>query len=208
MPEEDLFGNLEEDERPALRSVASSIRLRGNRSRGRTPGPGPVPSTNTLSPPMSPTSPTRTRARGTPDVSPMMRPMTISTANLLEPGQSGEAPSLGKVSPLTRLFKGESPIRGRVTSMGGGANLKKVETLLEDIKHLPVNKFTEEMRELQVMFIRLLTFFVNVPYPLSAFGGFIHYPLTILPSDFVRTSYSPARHCPSSFSDPPRFCYI
>jgi len=149
MPGEDLFGNLEEDERPALRSVASSTRLRGNRSRGRTPGPGPVPSTNTLSPPMSPTSPTRTRARGTPDVSPMMRPMTISTANLLEPGQSGEAPSLGKVSPLARLFKGDSPIRGRVTSMGGGANLKKVETLLEDIKHLPVNKFTEEMRELQ-----------------------------------------------------------
>ena len=169
IPEEDLFGDLEEDERPALMSLASSTRLRGNRSRGRTPGPGPVPSVNAQSPPMSPTSPTRTRARGTPDVSPLMRPMTISTANLLEPGQSGEAPSLGKMSPLTRLFKGDSPIRGRTTSMGGGANLKKVETLLEDIKHLPVNKFTEEMRELQVRFICSLTLFVNVPYPPSAF---------------------------------------
>ena len=149
MPEEDLFGNLEEDERPALRSVASSIRLRGNRSRGRTPEPGPVSTTNIQSPPMSPRSPTRTR--GTPTVSPMMRPITISTANL-EPGQPGEIPTIGK-SPLVRLFTGDNPIRGRTTSIGGGVNLKKVETLLEDIKNLPVNKFTEEMRELQVRFI-------------------------------------------------------
>jgi hypothetical protein len=154
MPEEDLFVDLEEDERPALRSVASSTRLFGNRSRARTPGPGPVPSTNVQSPPMSPRSPTR--ARGTPDVSPMRRPMTLSTANLFEPGQSGEVPSLGKMSPLARLFTGDSPIRGRTTSMGAGASLRKVETLLEDIKHLPVNKFTEEMRELQVRFIFLL----------------------------------------------------
>lgn len=148
MPEEDLFGNLEEDERPALRSVASSIRPRGNRSRGRTPEPGPV-STNIQSPPISPRSPTRTR--GTPTVSPMMRPITISTANL-EPGQPGEISTIGK-SPLARLFTGDNPIRGRTISMGGGANLKKVETLLEDIKSLPVNKLTEEMRELQVTFI-------------------------------------------------------
>ncbi|KAF9644898.1 hypothetical protein BDM02DRAFT_3157054 [Thelephora ganbajun] len=141
-PEEDLFGNLEEDEQPALRSIASSTKLRGNRSRGRTPGPGPA--TNIRSPPRSPT-----RTRGTSDVSPKMRPITLSTTNLLEPGQSGEPPSLGKMSPLARLFTGDNPIRGRTTSMGGGADLKKVEALLEDIKHLPVNKFTEEMRELQ-----------------------------------------------------------
>ena len=147
-PEEDLFGNLEEDERPALRSVASSTRLRGNRSRGRSPGLGPTPFASIQSPPQSPT-----KARGTPDVSPMRRPMTLSTANLLEPGQTGEGPSLGKVSPLARLFAGDSPIRGRTTSTSGGASLKKVETLLEDIKRLPVNRFTEEMRELQVKFI-------------------------------------------------------
>jgi len=144
LPEEDLFGDLEEDEQPALRSAASS-RPRGNRSRGTTPGPGP--STNVWSPPMSPTSPTRTRK--TSDASPMKRPRTLSTANLFEPGQSGEVPSLGKLSPLARLFTGDSPIRGRKTSTTGGSDLKKVETLLEDIKRLPVNKFTEEMRELQ-----------------------------------------------------------
>lgn len=149
MPEEDLFGDLEEDERPALRSVASSTRLRGNRSRGRTPEPGPVPATNIQSPPMSPIR-SPTRSRGTPNISPMMRPITISTANLLEPG---EVPSVGKMSPLARLFIGDNPIRGRTTSIGGGAGLKKVETLLEDIKHLPVNKLTDEMRELQVRFI-------------------------------------------------------
>ena len=149
MPEEELFGDLEEDERPALRSVASSTRLRGNRSRGRTPEPGPVPATNVQSPPMSPIR-SPTRSRGTPNISPMMRPITISTANLLEPG---EVPSVGKMSPLARLFIGDNPIRGRTTSIGGGAGLKKVETLLEDIKHLPVNKLTDEMRELQVRFI-------------------------------------------------------
>lgn len=159
MPEEDLFGDLEEDEQPALRSVASTSRLRGARSRGRTPGPGPAPSTNVQSPPTSPT-----KARGTPDISPMMRPITLSTANLLEPGQAGEAPSLGKMSPLARLFAGDSPIRGRTTSMGAGASLKKVEALLEDIKHLPVNKFTDEMRELQVKFI-----FLSSPLSFPAF---------------------------------------
>ena len=170
MPEEDLFGDLEEDERPALRSVASSIRLRGNRSRGRTP----EPATNIQSPPMSPKSPTRTR--GTPNVSPTRRPITISTANLLEPG---EVPSAGKMSPLARLFTGDSPIRGRTTSMGSGANLKKVETLLEDIKHLPVNRLTGEMRELQVRFIFLLILVLALCPRLWAVGvTFSHYPLT------------------------------
>jgi hypothetical protein len=152
IPEEDLFENLEEDERPALMSIASSPIMRGNRSRGRTPGPGPA--TNVQSPPMSPIS--RTRARGTPDVSPMRKPISVATTNLLEPGHSREA-SIGKMSPLARLFVGESPIRGRATSMGAGGSLKKVETLLEDIKQLPVNKVTEEIRELQVRVICLLT---------------------------------------------------
>lgn len=147
IPEEGLFSNLEEEELPALRSMASSR----NWSRGRTPGP--VPATNVQSPPMSPTSPTRTR--GTPDVSPLMRPMTLTTTNLLEPGHSGET-SVGKMSPLARLFVGDSPIRGRTTSMGAGASLKKVEALLEDVKKLPVKKVTEEIKELQVRFICLL----------------------------------------------------
>lgn len=168
MPEEDLFGSAEEDERPALRSVASSVRPRGNRSRGRRPGPGPAPTTNIQSPPISPTSPTTTR--GTPDISPMRRPIAISTGNLLEPGQSREGP---KLSPLARLFVGDSPVRGRTTSMVGigDANLKKVEALLEDIKHLPVNKFTEEMRELQVRFLFLLILVVGVPCPLPLGSG-------------------------------------
>ncbi|KAF9777364.1 hypothetical protein BJ322DRAFT_465771 [Thelephora terrestris] len=143
-PEEGLFGDFEEDERPALRSIASSTRLR-SMSRGRTPGPGPVPKMNVQSPPTSPRSPTTT---GTPDLSPRVKPMSITTSNLLEPGQSGEQ-TYGKLSPLARLFSGGNPIRDRTTSMGAGASLKKVETLLEDIKQLPVNKFTEEMRELQ-----------------------------------------------------------
>jgi hypothetical protein len=175
MPEEDLFGDLEEDERPALRSVASSSMVRGDRSRGRTPGPGPVPSTNFQSPPLSPRTPTRTR--GTPDVSPMMRPMNLSTTNL-EPGQSGEIASVGKRSPLARLFVGDSPIRGRTTSMGGGASLKKVETLLEDIKKLPVNKFTEEMRELQVRLIFSCRQ-CPLPPPLAMGFAFCDYSLTM-----------------------------
>ena len=84
--------------------------------------------------------------------------MTLSTVNL----EPGEAPSFPKLSPLARLF-GDSPIRGRTTSIAGGASLKKVETLLEEIKQLPVNKFTEEMRELQVRFTPPLLSFVNAP---------------------------------------------
>ena len=178
IPDEGLFNNLEEDERPALRSIASSAGLRGNRSRGRTPGPGPA--RNVQSPPLSPMSPTRTA--GTPDVSPMRKPITISTASLLEPGQPGDHLSVGKVSPLARLFAGDSPVRGRTVSMqGAGASLKKVETLLEEIKSLPINKVTEEMRELQVRSIFLLTLFDNTPCRrLWAMGfTFNHYPLTI-----------------------------
>jgi len=177
-PEEDLFGNLEEDERPALRSVASSSRPRGNRSRGRTP----VPSTNVQSPPMSPT-----KARGTPDASPMRGLVSLSTTNL----EPGEAQPLGKLSPLARLFTpGDSPIRGRTTSIVGGVGLKKVETLLEEIKQLPVNKFTEEMRELQVTFIFLLLLFLDVPPRLWVVGfAFSRYPLRIRPPDFVRATH-------------------
>ena len=157
-PEEGLFGDCDEDDQAALMTIASSTRVRST-SRGRAPGPGPVPRMNIQSPPTSPMSPTMT---GTPNLSPRVRPMTIVTTDLLEPGQSGE-PSIGKMSPLARLFSGGNPIRGRTTSMGAGASLKRVETLLEEIKQLPVNKVTEEMRELQVRFICLLTMFVNAP---------------------------------------------
>ena len=157
-PEEGLFGDCDEDDQAALMTIASSTRVRST-SRGRAPGPGPVPRMNIQSPPTSPMSPTMT---GTPNLSPRVRPMTIVTTDLLEPGQSGE-PSIGKMSPLARLFSGGNPIRGRTTSMGAGASLKRVETLLEEIKQLPLNKVTEEMRELQVRFICLLTMFVNAP---------------------------------------------
>ena len=194
MPEEDLFEGLEEDERPALRSVASSTRLRGSRSRGRAPGPAPT--TSVQSPPLSPTSPTK--LRGTPNISPMMRPITISTSSLLEPGPSGDLP---KISPLTRLFAGDSPIRGRTTSTTG-TSLKKVETALEEIKRLPVNKLTEEMRELQASFV----LFVDIGYRSlpPAFGGGIC--IQSLPFDDrprILYAYPTARRCPSSASDPP-----
>ena len=168
MPEEDLFSNLEEDERPALRSVASSTRLRGNWSRGR------APATNVQSPPVSPRSPTTTG--GTPDLSPMRKPITVSTNSLLEPGYSGEA-SVGKISPLARLFAVDSPIRGRTTSMGAGASLKKVETLLEDIKQLPISKVTEEIRELQVRLIYSSAFSVGTFGQLDLPS--VNYPFTI-----------------------------
>jgi len=127
--------------------------------------------------------------------------MALSTANL-EP----EVPSLGKLSPLARLFTGDNQIRGRTTSISGGASLKKVETLLEEIKKLPVNKFTEEMRELQVRFSFLLLLFVNAP-SLPPLGGGIC--IQSLPfEDTHRTLYAHlmgSRHRPSSPSDPPCF---
>jgi len=191
IPEEELFENLEEDERPALRSIASSTRVRGSRSRGRTPG-----TTDVQSPPTSPTSPTRTRV--TSNVSPMRPPITISTGNLLEPGQSGEAPSLGMMSPLARLFGGDSPIRRRTTSVSAGASLKKVETLLGDIKNLPVNKLTEEMRELQVRFIFCLSL-LHVPRLSAVRFAFSYYPLTMHPLGFCTRIPLPRASFPSFF---------
>ena len=187
-PEEGLFNNLDEDEGFTVRSISSSTGLRRNRSRGRTPGPGPIPATNVQSPPMSPTSPTMTR--GTPDISPARKPISISTANLLEAGKSGEM-SVGKMTPLARLFTGDGPIiRGRTTSttMGAGANIKKIETLLEEVKNLPVNKVTEEIRELQVWVYSLV---VNVPSTAMEFITLLVTQRTL----YVRAFHGLARHC-------------
>lgn len=92
------------------------------------------------------------------------------------------------MSPLARLFVGESPIKSLGTNMGAGASLKKVEALLEDIKQLPVNKVTEEIRELQVRFICLLTMFAMVP--VGMFGQLDLHPVYFPLKTQRRTLYA------------------
>jgi hypothetical protein len=81
--------------------------------------------------------------------------------------------------------------------MGAGASLKKVETLLEDIKQLPVNKFTEEMRELQVKFICLLT--ISESFAQWDLHSVLPFDNT---TDFLCEPHGRARHFPYYFPCP------
>lgn len=65
--------------------------------------------------------------------------------------------SSGLMSPLARLFSHRTSVASSIadqTLVMAGAdanpNVRKVETLLEEVKALPVGKLKEEMRELQV----------------------------------------------------------
>lgn len=100
-------------------------------------------------------SPPRSPMKGSgysPGASPLHLPSGLPA--VLEPGYSAEIPSLGKRSPLARLFAGGGLAAGNAggsvkLDKAGEASLKKLETLLEDVKDLPVNKLKDEMKELQ-----------------------------------------------------------
>ncbi|KAJ2925805.1 hypothetical protein H1R20_g11284, partial [Candolleomyces eurysporus] len=53
-------------------------------------------------------------------------------------------------SPLARLFNNKYPTEQQVAASGvAESNIRRIETLLEDVKDLPVQKLKDEMKELQ-----------------------------------------------------------
>lgn len=151
-PEDELFQSEDEEDRAAIRSMTSRENLQRQKSRSRPPGTR----LRTESAPRSPGSPPpRTPIRG--GYSPSASPLHLSQGlpSLVEPAQSAEIRSLGNRSPLARLFAGGGLAAGGPSGSGrldraAEASMKKVESLLEDIKDLPVHRLKDEMKELQV----------------------------------------------------------
>ncbi|PSS03513.1 hypothetical protein PHLCEN_2v3981 [Hermanssonia centrifuga] len=145
----ELFGDSDDEaERTAWRAQISQESL-------RPPSPSssrhPSSARRTRSVPHSPDSRFERRRRvlsSTTTISPRRRPAVLST--FLEPSSSAEIQTVGPRSPLSRLFngRGESS-QERLHSLNTEAAMKKLENLVEEIRHLPVNKLKEEMKELQ-----------------------------------------------------------
>jgi hypothetical protein len=129
----DLFES--EDDHPAIHAIRSYESLRPGRSRQR-------PSSHSRS------------FRDSEAYSPLPSPRahgSISPGHFL--GASEQQGSLGGRSPLTRLFAPRlvqaSQSEGAIVEHVDAA-VKKIESLLHDIRELPVRRLRDEMKELQV----------------------------------------------------------
>ncbi|THH27606.1 hypothetical protein EUX98_g6581 [Antrodiella citrinella] len=160
---DDQDGTDADDDRAEMRSIASQEST-GDRSGipfvisppagSGTPGAiGRRPS----SVPRAPNSPSGRSIRSTgrleapsPNGSPRPRRVQLPTA--LQPSLSGEIPTYGPRSPLSRLYNGRtvsSVSQSAAAQATTEAGIKKLEAAVEEIKGLPVNKLKEEMKELQ-----------------------------------------------------------
>ncbi|KAF8207580.1 hypothetical protein K438DRAFT_1815254 [Mycena galopus ATCC 62051] len=123
----------DEDAFPQLRSVASRDTITSAEQVRRRP------SRVSLAAPRSP----RMTSPG-PQGSPRRRPLSA-----LEIGPSAEMPSGGR-SPLAKFFAHvDPPPAGPVGQGNVEASVRRIETILEDLRDLPVNRLKDEMRELQ-----------------------------------------------------------
>ncbi|KAF7375030.1 hypothetical protein MSAN_00389100 [Mycena sanguinolenta] len=121
-----------EEDFPQLRSVASHDTFT-ERVRRR-------PSRVSLAPP----SPHRTTSPG-PHGSPRRRPLSA-----LDVGVASAEMTSGGRSPLARFFAHIDPPAAGPAGQGNiEASVRRVETMLEDLRDLPVNRLKDEMRELQ-----------------------------------------------------------
>ena len=69
------------------------------------------------------------------------------------PSVSGEIQNAGPRSPLGRLFNSRrdfSASQERLNVNATADGLKKLESMVEEIRTLPVNRLKDEMKELQV----------------------------------------------------------
>ncbi|KAJ7274546.1 hypothetical protein B0H12DRAFT_1228255 [Mycena haematopus] len=127
-----LFDESDEEDFPQLRSIASRDTLT-ERVRRR-------PSRVSL----APRSPHRTASPG-PHGSPRRRPLSALDIGVA----SAEMTSDGR-SPLARFFAHIDPPSAGPAGQGNiEASMRRVETILEDLRDLPVNRLKDEMRELQ-----------------------------------------------------------
>ncbi|KAI0951035.1 hypothetical protein AcW1_008184 [Taiwanofungus camphoratus] len=102
------------------------------------------------SPPMS-----RSRSRrGGPSPSLSPRPRKVTLIPIVS-SSSGEIQTAGPRSPLSKLYSGRREASAsQIEKMNHAtasaeAGMKRAEALLEDVRHLPVNKLKDEMKELQ-----------------------------------------------------------
>ncbi|KAJ8521110.1 hypothetical protein ONZ45_g2146 [Pleurotus djamor] len=136
--EQEDFDIFEEDadEVPALRSIASrdNVRLAGSGAvtpPGRRRGISPSP----------------LRERSSPHGSPRRRVHSALAPISLDVTGAPEAPDANLRSPLARLFAPR--LRDNAAPAVADATVKKMESLVENIRDLPVNKLKDEMKELQ-----------------------------------------------------------
>jgi len=130
----DLFGDSEDEFASALRSLPSRDYLE-------------APSTPTVK--MRNRRPSSTRPRGSPRGSPRI-PISLDPAP--------EVPASGSNrSPLAVLFGSRLPSTSdaQAAALRAEASVRRVESLLEDIRDLPVQELKEEMKELQVRDINI-----------------------------------------------------
>lgn len=162
-----LFSDSDEEEqdRPGLRSAFSqdsmrppSISVEAPRSSQSQPPSDSRRPFNGGNPPETPRSARshrQDRTTDSPGGSPRPRRGALPT---IDSATSGEIQTIGPRSPLGRLFTGRREISVSLTqvdkvvaaSASAEAGIRRVETLVDDIKRLPVNKLKEEMKELQV----------------------------------------------------------
>lgn len=145
----DIFDE-SDDDAPALRSFDSREDIRAS---GTSPGPERrkrPPSLNGSRVGSSPQASPRQQFISTlsPDDIPQASPRrrVISTLSPNDVFASPDAITTSFRSPLARLFSQRSPVDGPAV---GEASLKRIETLLDDVRSLPVQRLKEEMKELQ-----------------------------------------------------------
>lgn len=158
------FSDGEDEEAPALRSLASCGSMR-KRPGTRTPSRRRPQSAS------HPSTPDRIPSPGAPR-SPLRRPKeSLPSDSGLTGGLTPGLPLLKTRSPLARLFAGPRI----VTSMSEStvsptspmveetlAGVRKLETVLEGIRDLPVHRLKDEMKELQVCSRRLPSFVIRM----------------------------------------------
>lgn len=162
----DLFQDSDEDELPALRSIQSRDNVRS--------APSPSPRRNRR--PLSNERPSR--------VDPEIDNVTVTTPtglrhpSMLEPPHvSIDIPlaSGANLSPLSKLFgpqRAASSERRAVASVD--ASVRRVESMLDDIRDLPVHRLKDEMKELQVGFGFSFSSMLGKHAPRRIIGSLLH----------------------------------
>ncbi|TCD67162.1 hypothetical protein EIP91_000447 [Steccherinum ochraceum] len=142
----------------AMPNTATSISTTGTETQAHAQRPSEPSATRA----QDPTTPSRRTNRSTsrrregtgvsPSGSP--RPRRIHLPSAIAPSLSGEIPTIGPRSPLSRLYTTgrtvSSVSQSAATHATAEASIRKLEAAVEDIKSLPVNRLKDEMKELQV----------------------------------------------------------
>ncbi|KAG5340904.1 hypothetical protein C0989_012656 [Termitomyces sp. Mn162] len=83
----------------------------------------------------------------------------LSLPEFLSTGEIGTSTSVNEnMSPLARLFKSRMPSAdAQIAAARADATMKRIESMMEDIQSLPVQKLKEEMKDLQVRIFTLFT---------------------------------------------------